>query len=296
MTNASQQLLALAERAAAHYLQHSNIRAAMVTGSVARGISDSYSDIDMFFFYQNELPSEEQLDTIRRLLGGSPRKWQIGSRAEGDIAEAFGIGGVELQIGHATLAAWEAMMAEIQTKLTVGSPLAKAMEGMLIGKPLYGAPIIAAWQAQLADFPDALAEAMVRHHLHFFPAWGLIPYFHSRDATIWHYQILVESVHNLLGVLAGLNKIYFSTFQFKRARRFIAQMHIAPGDLGERIEQLFHSRPAVALPELEALVGETIALIEQHMPQIDTAPARQRIGWRCTPWRAEDFAAASIGG
>ncbi len=159
----------------------------------------------------------------------------------------------------------------------------------LASQQLYGQPYIDTWKERAAAFPPALADVMVRHHLSFFPAWGLIPYFRSRDATIWHHHILVESIHNLLEVLAGINQVYFSTFQFKRSRRFISQLTIAPLDLAQRIERLFYARPERALPELEQLVDETLTLVEQHMPQIDTQPGRRRIGWRRPPWRPEDF-------
>lgn len=295
MTLASQQLFALAELIAVPYFQLPNIRAAMVTGSVAKGIADTYSDIDMGFFYETTLPEEAALEAIRSRLGVSDRKWLSGSRDDGSFAEAYDLGGVEVQLIHSTIAAWAATMAELQRDLKVDTPLAKALEGIMICRPLYGAEYIDAWKAQAANFPPPLAEAMIRHFMAFFPAWGLMPYLEGRDATVWYHHILVESVHHLLGVLAGLNNVYFTPFQFKRTQHFIAQLALAPARLGERIEGLFQTLPALSLPELERLVDETLALVEQHMPQIDTTAARRRIGWRRPPWRAEDFAALISG-
>jgi hypothetical protein len=95
---------------------------------------------------------------------------------------------------------------------------------------------------------------------------------------------MVEAAQNLLGVLSGLNRLYYSTFQFKRMSRFINQMAIAPENLAAQLEDLFHEERHIAVHQLEALVGETVELIEIHMPQIDTALAKRKLGWRQQPW------------
>ncbi len=65
-TPASQELFALSQRVATPYTALPAARAAMVTGSVAKGISDYFSDVDMSIFYDNWLPDEETLTAIRR--------------------------------------------------------------------------------------------------------------------------------------------------------------------------------------------------------------------------------------
>lgn len=161
----------------------------------------------------------------------------------------------------------------------------KALSGTLECIPLYGEPDILRWKARAAAYPDALAHAMVAHYLKFFPVWGLLERFAPRDATIWLHQARVEIAQNLLGVLAGLNRRYYTTFQFKRMRRFIATLPIAPPDLTDRIEGLFQADINTAAGLLEALVQETVALVETHMPDIDTSAVRRRLGWRQQPWQ-----------
>ncbi|WP_243147284.1 hypothetical protein [Scytonema sp. UIC 10036] len=41
----------------------------------------------------------------------------------------------------------------------------------------------------------------------------------------------------------------------------------------------------VVINELEALVRETVELVEIHMPQVDTSSARRKLGWRQEPWK-----------
>jgi hypothetical protein len=84
-------------------------------------------------------------------------------------------------------------------------------------------------------------------------------------------------------VLAGLNRVYFSTFQFKRMHAFAARLAIAPPDLADRLERLF-DRPHWAGASLEALTAETIALVERELPDVDTTKGRRWLGRRPEPW------------
>ncbi|MEM9769582.1 MAG: hypothetical protein AAF892_17100 [Cyanobacteria bacterium P01_D01_bin.71] len=283
MTDQSQHLLDLAKRNIKAYIANSKTKAAMVSGSVAEGLCDEYSDCDMSIYY-DELPSEAELQLARQQNQGSERLWILGDRKDGGFAESYLVKGVECQFGHVTIAQWEEDISNILEGYDLQSPLMKAMSGTLIGIPLYGETLIQQWKAKIANYPDKLAQKMVRHYLKFFAIWGMWEKFAERDTTLWYYQILVESAQNLLGVLSGLNRLYYTTFQFKRMGRFIEQMEIAPENLAARLENLFNQKPSIAVNQLEALVLETVKLVEIHMPQVDTSSAKRRLGWRQQPW------------
>jgi hypothetical protein len=200
------------------------------------------------------------------------------------MAEAYNVNGIEIQIGHALIAAWERDIEAVRFGDDVATPLQKAMSGTLDCIPLYGDNLLAAWKARIADFPDDLARRMAEHYLRFFPLWGLQERMMSRDTLLWRQQALLETAQNILGVLAALNRLYYSTFQFKRMRSFIGKMTIAPDNLAERLETLLTSEPAVAAVAAEKLVEELCALVETHLPEVETAKVRQRIGWRQQSW------------
>ncbi|GAB4191598.1 MAG: hypothetical protein OHK0022_05420 [Roseiflexaceae bacterium] len=280
-------LTALAQRVTAPYMELPHTRAVLLTGSVSENVTDHFSDLDISVYY-DELPSEEQLAAIRAGHGAPDRLWLLGDRADGGVIEAYLVEGVECQIVHTTVSAWEASIATVLERLEVESPLQKAMDGTLHGIALHGEPLIAGWQARLAAYPDALAEAMVRHYLRFFPLWYIRDRFLVRDALLWRCQAMAETGQHILGVLAGLNRQYFSTFQFKRMRRFIDQMSIRPPNLAERIELLLSPDVETAITTLEELVAEVATLVEQHMPQVDTAAVRVRLGKRQQPWQIRE--------
>lgn len=284
MNNRSQYLLKLAKQNALAYIAIPKAKAAMVGGSVARGICDEYSDLDMSIYW-DELPSEEELQLARQQNQGSERLWVIGNRSDGGFAEAYAVNGVECQFGHVTIEQWEKDLAIVLEQHDVKYPLVTAMSGTLTCIPLYGEKLIQQWKTRVANYPEALAQAMVEEYLKFFPLWGYQKHLAKRDATLFYHQILLESAQNLLGVLSGLNRLYYSTFQFKRMGLFIEKMTIAPTNLKSRLESLFHIEPQAAANQLEELVQETLELVETHMAQVDTSSARRRLGWRQQPWQ-----------
>ncbi len=282
---ASPYLLALAERNARVYIALPQTRAIVVAGSASEGVSDFYSDLDVINYY-DELPSDEALRVARQQNQGAEfgESHQFGSRDAGEFFESYKVNGVECQVVHTTIAVWEEEIAQVREQHDVASPLQKALSGMLEAIPLHGEPLVRQWQATIADYPDALAEAMVKHFLSFFPVWGMRERFTTRDATWWLHQILVEAEEHILGTLAGLNHLYFSSFQFKRTHRFVQHMRIAPANLANRLDALLYADPSAALTQLEELVRETVALVEQHMPQIDTAAERKLLDYRQQAW------------
>ena len=288
MNDRSQYLLELTKRNVKAYIANPKTKAAMVTGSVAEGLCDEYSDCDVMLYY-DELPSEEELNLARQQNQGSELIGILGDRHEGAFGESFLVNGVECQFAHATIAQWEKEISSILEEFDVQSPIMKGMSGILIGIPLYGETLIQRWKAKVANYPDGLAQRMVEHYLNFFAIWGMQEKLARRDTTLWYYQILVEEAQNLLGVLSGLNRLYYSTFQFKRMGKFIEQMSIAPMNLTFRLESLFRAEPHVAANQIEQLVQETLDLVDTYMPQVDTSSVRRKVGWRQQPWQPKMF-------
>jgi hypothetical protein len=284
MTDFNGYLMSLARDVADVYTTRTGAIAIMVAGSIAERLCDQYSDLDLIAYY-DELPAETVIAAARDALGAGTTRPIGGSREEGSYAETFDLRGVDCQLGYATVAAWERDIDSVLVGLDVDSPIQKALAGTLSGVALHGDDLVQGWKTRLADYPDALAHAMVVRHLRFFPLWGLEGRLEARDATIWRFQALTEAAFNLLGVLAGLNRLYFTSFQFKRMRAFVDQMGVAPVNLASRIERLFAPGDSAAALELERLVTETVDLVEREMPDVDTSRVRARLGWRQPPIR-----------
>jgi len=275
-------LLSLANKLAEPYKQFPETYGILLTGSVAEGIADCHSDIDMAIYYE-ELPTAEQLDHAMMANGARERKWVVGDPSEEQFMEAYLVNDVECQLVHTTLDAWERDLGRVLSGEEAISPLQKALSGVLEGISLHGDGLIRDYKERIADYPDELAEKMVREHLKFYPLWKIEDRLGSRDASLWKKQIATETIQNLLGVLAGLNRVYYTTFQFKRMKKFIDSMLLSPSNLYERINGVLATNDGVGY-ELENLVSETLELVRREMPQIDVAPTAESIGLRSRPW------------
>jgi hypothetical protein len=84
---------------------------------------------------------------------------------------------------------------------------------------------------------------------------------------------LSSPAYNIAGTLAALNRIYFSTFEFKRLARFVSLLRMAPPNLEQRLNALFELDPEASTAELERLVAETQALVAERFPDVDLAIA-----------------------
>lgn len=287
MTTASEHVLALGRRVLEPYARLPGVACAAITGSSTEGLSDEHSDLDTTVYY-DAFPLESEIRATRERVGGSELVLNMGSYADGEFLESYRVDGIEVQIGHTTVAVWERDMRRTLAGEEPGSPLHKAMSGTLISIAVSGEERLESWKREIRAYPEALRVAMVKHHLRFFPIWGVIARLETRDAGLWIRQALVDSSFNILGVLAGVNWKYFTSFQFKRSTTFIDSLTVAPAGLGKRLEGLWHVPPRTAAHELKNLVADTVEIVEREMPAIDTGAVRKALrrddrAWEVTP-------------
>lgn len=282
--DATTHIRTLARRLADSYLRHSAAEAILLVGSAATGCADQYSDLDLLV-YHAERPAETALARARREIGaegfqGTP--WPD----EGGFSERYSIGGLDCQIGHAAIPAWEREIARV-LGLELDAALLKEMSGLFEGLPLHGEDLIERWRREAA-YTAPLQRAMIEKHWSFFPWWYFEERLRARDATVWRYDVLVQSAYNIVGIVAALNAVYFCTFEFKRATAFLSRLALAPPDLATRLDALFEPAEPAATAELERLVGDTRALVSEHLPEVDvslewggrpTPPGSRELPW-----------------
>jgi hypothetical protein len=199
----------------------------------------------------------------------------------------FDVGGVAVQVGYTTVAELEEQLDALLVRLEdVHGPNQKLLSGLVEGRPLYGAELLARWRERVSAYPDALRRSGIEHHWRFFPLWWYGPALETRDAELWRLDMLLEASFDLLGVLAALNRVYYARFQLKQFRRLVAKLELAPPDLAGRLERLVHLAPADAADELGRLVVETRDLVSRELPDLEL-PLRRPPGTRAEPWQTE---------
>ena len=198
------------------YLAQVRPRALLLTGSTVKGDCDEYSDIDLITYY-DALPSTRNCKACARWSWACWRP--LGPRSDDSLLDSFTVDGIECQVGHLLVARVEHDIARVLDAYEVDPQLHKSLIGLRDGLALQDDGLVAGWQARLASFPDELARAMVAHYLgQIFAPWYFQQSLARRDTVLWQQQLLVDCAQGLLGALAGLNRRFFSTFQFKRMR------------------------------------------------------------------------------
>lgn len=262
---------------------------AFVSGSTVDDLVDDLSDVDMSIVYADRLPGEAALRAacLRAAGAAQPHEgtwtWSIGHLddtqpgAEGGVV-AFRLEGVEVQIGYTTAAALDGDLDELLVRHNPDTPNHKLAEGIAKALPLIGPVPLQVLQQRLARFPDELARAMVVHGLDAQPThWRAARQLPRRDAALWCREIQMEACYGLVRVLCGLNRQWFTRFQFKRMRKLEAKLPLRPDDLVDRMEAVLAAAdPRQGFDLLHRLEDEVLVLVETHRPDVDVAAARKR--------------------
>jgi len=242
-----------------------DLRASLLAGSAAQGTSDEHSDIDLLNYY-DALPEPAAFDAVLSGMGAD-RMGDIGPPGRESFIATYRLDGVEVQTGGQLLALLQQRLDRVAAG-DVDWITAKVAQGLLEGVPLYGEDLIRRWQER-ARYPEALRKREVEANLGFFPIWKLDDHLQARDAELFRRQMLLDGAFRVLAVLSAVNRLYFTTFQFKRAGAHVQRMSLKPERLKERLDRIANGAPADASEELRTLVEDTKAIVRAEMSGVD---------------------------
>jgi hypothetical protein len=245
------------------------VRAVLLGGSVARSLADRYSDIELMVFWDGE-PSE----TLRRqAIAAGGGTLVTGWDYDADNAEWTDevlLEGVEVQVSHRTVAGTERWLADVIEAADPDLVKQDLIALIRYGVPMHGFDLIGRWRGQTAEYPPALALAMVRTHLDFRSGWQRRKLLERGD-LLPLYADLVDTARNVVLVLLGVNHTYFPHLGFKWLPRLAAELPRAPTGLAGRLDSLFTAAPGEAVELADALIEETLELVEALMPEAGAA-------------------------
>lgn len=267
--------MAIAREIGAAYSGASEVMAVIVGGSVARGYADRWSDVEIGVFWSALPPEPERTDLAARAglveWHAYPDPSPIGAVEEDGMR-----GGIKVDLVHLACPSVE---ETITAAVDHGDPSLERqalVAAIQDGLPLAGHPLLASWKARVAVYPEALRITMVRNHLVFGPhAW--LEMLAERDDVLVLHDLLCRIGRTIVTILLGINGVYAQSAGLKWTHQTIAQCTIVPTDLAHRLDGLLRADPHTAVTEAGQLIDETLALIDQHVPLVDTAPVRQRI-------------------
>ncbi len=286
----------IAREVAPFYAANPNVAAILIGGSVARGHADEYSDIELGVFWHTA-PTDIERQRASEQIQNAQIHGDLVRLYPYDAAEAvwwddYMIGrvtpdqpksGVLVEVVHYTVAFINHTLDSVLYQHNADETKHNLLAGILDGIPLSGIDFIVRWKARAADYPDALALAVVQRYATIDHFWRWQMFLHRNENLLLLYQSFTQVEQKLLHVLLGINHVYY--FGFKWLDVVVDRLSIAPPDLAQRLKQVYQAPPAEGARQLAVLVEETYDLIEQHLPTVDVDWLRRVFRYQRPVWK-----------
>ncbi len=284
MNETSAGRLVLAQKLAPHYCANPKVAAVAVTGSVALGYADRFSDLDLAVFWSLAPTVQERKEIIKRARG---RHAQLAAShgEEACWSDTYEVDGIAIDVRHMDVETTRRLLADVLERSDPSLSKQRHLAELLSALPLAdSSAVLTDWQSRAKVYPRALSVAMVREHLRFLPAWER-ERLAERSELLALYESFCTAQKQMLLVLMGLNRLYYPGWQWMD--RLMAQMHIAPFKLVPRCKQVFgivSIDPLASVYQLHDLIEETFHLVQTQLRELDTTQARARFQGRRRVW------------
>jgi len=263
--------LDIARHLAAQISAFPGVQAIVVGGSVARGYADAYSDLEMPIFWES-LPSDDTRHAIVAALGAEFLYGYDGPSLEDQLL----VGGFQVDLWHNTVASEETVIDGVLRGYSTDLGDSNFMDTIRVCIPLYGEGIIRGWKRRAQDCPDELAMRAIRERIPAFQT-SQVAITAQRDNPTEFYAGLSQLQQAMFLVLLALNRAYFPTFKWMY--RVLESMAVKPDDVAQRLRRAFAVPYSDAVADMAQVLDETLTLVEQRFPQLDTSGARRRLAY-----------------
>jgi hypothetical protein len=263
------------------YGERDPVKMIVLGGSPARNMSDAYSDLDIVVYWDEidytwleKIPLRE-LNCRRELM----RK----ADDEKSCLESYYFDTLKVDFGHLTFEMWEQLTDDVTKRFSTDPDMHGTIEGFLASKALYGGKLVEEWKGRLSVYPDELAREVVKRYALFFHRGVLDHQALDRGDIFYFYFGLCKMLQNLIGVLAGLNRIYLSPEEPRWTEYELSRMRLRPEDAWNRVKSIFEVDRAKATGILEGLIDDVFDLVQKHMPDVDVSMRRHRFNLTVKP-------------
>ncbi len=268
--------LELARQLAERMRVFPGVQAIIVGGSVARGYADAYSDLELPIFW-DELPTDATRLALVAALHGEFLHDYDGPALEDQLL----INGFQVDLWHNTVSGEDAVIKAVLEDYSTDLGDSNFMDTVRACIPLYGEALIQKWKAQAAAYPEALALKNIQEHLLTFDTAQLIVLAYRNNPTAF-YAAISRLQQAMFLVLLALNRCYFPTFKWMY--EVLAGLSLKPKNIEQRFRQSFQLPYDMATLDTTRLLHETLDLVKQHFPYLDTTAVSQRLAYTRTAY------------
>ena len=261
-----------ARELAKRLIAYENIEAIVVGGSVARGYADEYSDLEIIIFWST-LPN----DTTRmRIVDDLQGRFLFGYDGPSREDQLI-IQGLQVDLWHISVSHQESTIDRVLNHCQSDLGSLNAMDTVRNCIPLFGEELVKSWKIQAAQYPPQLIDKIVREHIESFRVDYLMQFEERNDPTGFYSQLSFLQQEAFL-VLLALNQMYFPTFKWLYVS--LENMQLKPVNIAGRFQKAYEVPHASAISGTRQMLEEIVQLVEDQLPDYDSKPVRQRLGYR----------------
>ncbi|HET7234103.1 MAG TPA: DUF4037 domain-containing protein [Longimicrobium sp.] len=219
-------------------------------GSCAKGHGDAHSDVDLYLFADEVLPSAERDAAVVGALGagaapvswGSDKPWVQGGTDflhRGARVECWLRG-----VAHVEAAIAECLRGTIRRDYVGWTVMGFFNHAVLADVHSHrvledAGGVLARWKAMVARYPDPLRTAIIRRFMGEAAFWPENVHYRTaieRGDVIYTAGIVQLVAHALVQVLFALNRVYFPGE--KRVAESLSRLALVPPDVAGRVQAL----------------------------------------------------------
>jgi hypothetical protein len=246
-----------------------------VTGSVARGVADAWSDLELTFWAASP-PHRAEVETWLRGLGVEQLANGGVTDLDGSEWTTGGWHGVWVEFGFGAIENVSEAVKHVvagenltQASLQFGSTITSALPVRTSGQ-------LAHWQEALRHYPDNVRARVIAANTQVWAdphvpgvRWALA----ARGARPALAQRLIWDMNNLLAVLFAVNRRWEPDHKWTDAAAL--DLPISPPDLSARLNEVFTlTDPVRSIDTMFTLILETLSLVPS---EYDVSAARASI-------------------
>lgn len=251
------------------------LRTILLQGSVAKGIADEYSDIELKLIWTSATTAE----TRAEIFQDTPKEPLFAEEEEdGEWVSAFTYKSVKIDISHLEMPTLqpiiESVMESRNTSIASQSLLASIQDSVA----LYGEKALHEINAQFADYPEELSTRCIKVNASF-SEWSMRNALLERNDMVAFHHLIDLTLLQMLRLLYGLNRTYLRSYNFKWFRYHTEKLILKPDYFADRVEALLTNSPSDAIVDLDKLLHEVFELVRKQHPDIDVSQALKTLGY-----------------
>jgi predicted nucleotidyltransferase len=252
----------LAERIASNYGKHQKVKSVVLAGSVARGWSDEFSDIELYIIWEDEPTNDDRMSVINDLNGESV---VLHPFEDDEWADNYFVEGVKIEVSSFLEHNIEEWINEIIENFTTKTDIHFIASSIIDGIPLYGEETALRWKIKLNTFPEELKVKIINENINVSGRWRQRYTLAEREDYLVLYSLIVFEQKRLLNILFGLNEMYIQHPDFKWLENTLSKMQIKPIDSIDRFKAVYRFSPKVGIKMLEQLMDDVFELANDFL-------------------------------